>query len=146
MAFSIALLNPPASLKLPSAPRPAAPAAPATDVPDRPVLPLPDLEDLALAAPRPLSLVDLAALAGCSSDLLERVAARRQPLPGWLVGPIARELGVDPADVRGAAGEVLELPARVAFAETPLAPDRALGDPLYPRPLRATAPVVFPGA
>jgi len=119
----------------------------------------PTLEDLALGAPNPLPLADLEDAVGAPRDLLARVARRRQALPAHLVQPIAALLGVQPGEVVGAAGAVLGLPAtaRVGLgagrtvvlgprALSPYPPDRLLGDPLYPRPLRATAPVVFPGA
>lgn len=101
-----------------------------------------NLEELALTAPRPSALDDLADRCGAPRLLLHRVAARRQGLPRALVAPIAQLLGLRPGDVELSAGEVVEgssLSDRTAL--TPFPPDRCLGDPVYQRPL---APTVYP--
>lgn len=112
----------------------------------------PTLEDLARTAPTPMALADLEVAAGAPRDLFVRVARRRQALPAQFVAPIAALLGVQLGEVAAAAGAVLHLdaaPREAGFgarALAPLPPDRLLGDPLFPRPLRATAPPTFPGA
>lgn len=105
----------------------------------------PDLQKLAEGAPNKQHLADLALALGCSFDLLLRVSAKRQPLPAWLVCPVARALGVQEGEVRAAAGRTYEGP-RTAAAERALPPDRLLGEPLYPSPLSATVPPTFAGA
>ena len=114
---------------------------------DATFVPVPSLEQLALSAPLPADLTDLAAAVGCSFDLLDRVSRRRQPLPSQLAGPIAARLGLQPGEVAASAGAVVDVGAtrlgpRLLSA---VPPDRLLGDVLYMRPLRPTVPVVFPG-
>lgn len=112
----------------------------------------PTLGSLAASAPTPATLDELALAVGVGRDLLLRVDARRQALPGWLVAPIAARLGVGRGEVRAAARVVLELAGfdrafgtteRAAEAAYP--PDRLLGEPLYPAPLVPTLPVIFAG-
>jgi len=114
------------------------------------VEPLPTLQDLALSAPNPTSLDDLAPAVGVRPELLHRVSRGRQPLPAQLVDPIAAVLGVQRGEVIGAAGAILDTGGSIAegisygaSALIPLPPDRLLGDPIYFRPTATTAPVIF---
>lgn len=107
----------------------------------------PHLEALALAAPNPLSLEDLALSVGVDQQLLVRVSERRQPLPESLVVPIATALGESTGAVRGSADTTIDLGfapgVRLGQTFRPLPPDRCLGDPIYLKPIRATRGVTF---
>lgn len=111
------------------------------------VEPPPNLEQLALGAPSPLTLDDLAARVGVEALLLYRVSQRRQALPRQFVLPIAAALGVQRAEVECAAGEVLDLGfgshVRLGSNFRALPPDRALGDALFLRPVAPTVAPAF---
>lgn len=140
MAFSI--------LKLPASTVQALSASLGSVV--APVTPLPNLEQLALTAPNPMGLDDLALAVGVREELFRRVTRNQQPLPEQLLPAMAAALGLQPGEVAAAARQVtragdkllpgLELGARVL---TPLPPDRLLGDPIYLVPIVPTAPVFF---
>lgn len=115
---------------------------------------LPNLERLALEAPNPMPLDDLAAAIGVRFELLHRVSHYRQPLPRRLVALIAAKLGVQSGEVEAAATSVSDAGIVIraststsvsfgALAENPLPPDRCLGDAIYPRPLAATVAPTF---
>lgn len=113
-------------------------------------VPLPTLEELALTAPNPLPLDDLAVAVGVQPELLRRVSAGRQPLPAQLLPLVAARLGLQEGEVAGAARSLtragdkllpgLQLGER---ALTPLPPDRLLGDPIYLLPVTPTVPPAF---
>lgn len=114
--------------------------------------PPPTLEQLALSAPNPLPLDDLALAVGVRPELLHRVSQGRQALPAQLVGPIAAALGVQPGEVAAAARSVSEAASKILPGMTfgpgamnPLPPDRLLGDPIYFRPVASTVPPAFGG-
>lgn len=140
MAFTI--------LKLPAATKEALAAV--LGVVSAPVEPLPTFEQLALTAPNPAGLDDLAIAIGVRPELLRRVARGQQPLPVELSSSIAAQLGLQAGEVSAAARQVTRAADRVfpglLFGErllTPLPPDRLLGDPIYMLPIAPTVPPVF---
>lgn len=115
-----------------------------------PVTPPPNLEQLALTAPNPMGLDDLAIAVGVREELLRRVTRNQQPLPAELLAPIAATLGLQAGEVAAAARQVTRAGDHVlpglqfgARSLTPLPPDRLLGDPIYLLPIAPTAPVLF---
>lgn len=98
------------------------------------------LAEVLAQAPVPLELAAVGPALEVDPVLLERVVARRQPLPRRLALRIAELAGLQPGEVEAAAIDVTELEHPSAYRPVP--PDRAWGDALDFAPLARTVEVL----